>query len=388
MNENENTRISSRRFRWRCASRALLLATGLCLFPVGPLRADGTVGTGDAASCTEASFDAALVGGGVVDFDCGGPATIVFTSAKTITADTTINGAPGIVLSGGSSVNLFEVNGGDLEINSLTLADGRDSVAAPGSAAIDADGQTVTIRDSVVRGHLTSEGGCPAISVTDGTLVIERSTIHGNTNQAAASGHPICINVGSTAEITNSTLTDNTGGSFFGSGTATFSNSTVAENRSTGIGNTGGPTAFSSGTITLINTLVADNENGQCAEPAGGTIVDGGGNFQFPDDDCGMTIPVADPALATLADNGGPTLTMAVAFPSVAVDSAQQLNCPATDQRGQMAADGDGNGSVLCDVGAFEAAEVGLVAVPTSSVVARMLLLVFLSLAGWRVLRS
>jgi len=53
-------------------------------------RAAGVVGTGTAASCTEAALDAALAGGGLVTFECGGPATIDITAGagKTITADT------------------------------------------------------------------------------------------------------------------------------------------------------------------------------------------------------------------------------------------------------------------------------------------------------------
>jgi hypothetical protein len=35
--------------------------------------AAGMVGTGTAESCTDAALDAALVGGGLVTFDCGGP---------------------------------------------------------------------------------------------------------------------------------------------------------------------------------------------------------------------------------------------------------------------------------------------------------------------------
>jgi len=58
-------------------------------------RAAGVVGTGTADSCTDATLDAALAGGGLVTFDCGpAPVTIDIstgTGTKTISADTTIS---------------------------------------------------------------------------------------------------------------------------------------------------------------------------------------------------------------------------------------------------------------------------------------------------------
>jgi hypothetical protein len=48
--------------------------------------ADSVVGTGTPASCTEAAFDAALStvqgGSGTITFNCGGAATLLFTSGK------------------------------------------------------------------------------------------------------------------------------------------------------------------------------------------------------------------------------------------------------------------------------------------------------------------
>ena len=75
--------------------------------------AAGVVGTGTAASCTDAALDAALAGGGLVTFDCGGPATIDIstgTGTKTIAADTTIDGGGLITISGGNRVGVFVVN--------------------------------------------------------------------------------------------------------------------------------------------------------------------------------------------------------------------------------------------------------------------------------------
>jgi hypothetical protein len=55
----------------------------------------------------------------------------------------------------------------------------------------------------------------------------------------------------------------------------------------------------------------------------------------------------ANPLLAPLADNGGPTQTMALLAVSPALDAGN--NCPPTDQRGLPRPQGPG-----CDIGAFE----------------------------------
>ena len=66
------------------------------------------VGTGTSASCTEMAVDACLSGGmsfdGTVTFNCGGAATIIVTSQKTISADTTIDGGSVITISGGGTI--------------------------------------------------------------------------------------------------------------------------------------------------------------------------------------------------------------------------------------------------------------------------------------------
>jgi len=327
----------------------------IALAAVGPLvHAAGTVGTG-VGTCTEAAFDAALAGGGAVTFNCGGPATITFTSTKSISVGTTITGSAGIALDGGGTVRLFNVTGGGLTLANLTLANGHDTMVNFGAAAIEASAN-VSITDSTISGHHTTNGGCPAIVISGATLTITRSTITGNVNAAAATGHAVCGNNTATLVITNSTFAGNTGGAVSTSGIATITNSTIAGNSSTGAGNSGGVAVFgANAVVTLRNTIVANNtDSGQC-QVTDGAILDGGGNLQFPDAGCGATIAVGDPLLGALASNGGPTQTMAIATGSPAIDAAVPANCPATDQRGQGRTDGDGNGSVVCDIGAFEA---------------------------------
>jgi hypothetical protein len=58
---------------------------------------------------------------------------------------------------------------------------------------------------------------------------------------------------------------------------------------------------------------------------------------------------VPDVGLASLANNGGPTLTHALLADSPGIDAADAAICPATDQRGVARPQGAG-----CDVGAYE----------------------------------
>ena len=84
---------------------------------------------------------------------------------------------------------------------------------------------------------------------------------------------------------------------------------------------------------------------------------DGGQNMQWPrykptyNNDVNNNIvdnPIyADPLLQPLADNGGPTLTMALPSSSPARNVGVQAVCPLTDQRGITR-------DAQCDLGAFE----------------------------------
>ena len=85
-------------------------------------------------------------------------------------------------------------------------------------------------------------------------------------------------------------------------------------------------------------------------------MTDGGGNLQFPDSSCGDTIPIADPLLLDLADNGGLTLTMALSEDSPALDAANADVCAeeevgGVDQRGAARITEEDE---RCDIGAFE----------------------------------
>jgi len=80
---------------------------------------DAVVGDGSAASCTHEALAAAVAGGGVITFNCGGEATIDVTSAYElrIDVDTIIDGGGMVTLdagrSGGRQTRIFEFNSPD-----------------------------------------------------------------------------------------------------------------------------------------------------------------------------------------------------------------------------------------------------------------------------------
>jgi probable HAF family extracellular repeat protein/predicted outer membrane repeat protein len=169
---------------------------------------------------------------------------------------------------------------------------------------------------------------------------------------------------GNLVTVTNTTFADNgyggwgsfgsvSGGAIYG-GTLTVTNSTFARNVAVGDVCCGAGGALN-GSGTITNTIVANSlAGGNCW----GTFVDGGHNLQFPDSDCGATIPSTDPLLdpAGLADHGGPTQTIALLPDSPAIDAGDDFVCAAPpvnslDQRGLGR---PGAGHTHCSIGSFE----------------------------------
>jgi hypothetical protein len=98
-----------------------------------------------------------------------------------------------------------------------------------------------------------------------------------------------------------------------------------------------------------------------------------GANLSFPAGGCPGSFSNGGPLLAALADNGGPTRTMALGPGSAAINQVAigTPNCPGADQRGIGRPQG-----AACDIGAFEvvvppgapaAAPAGAVAAATST---------------------
>ncbi len=231
-----------------------------------------------------------------------------------------------------------------------------------------ANNGSVRVSDSTFSGNSTQSlngvSGGGAIENT-GPLTIERSTF---TNNRAGKGGGV-YNEGGTALVVNSTFAANsvnvaprTGGGLYNqsSGQVTIVASTFADN--TAPSGSGGNLNNSAGsTLNVKLSIVANGNPNNCA----GSITTQGNNLDSANT-CGFNTASnlinTNPLLGPLANNGGATFTYALLAGSPAIDIIPLSACTnqvgaalVIDQRGVMRPqDGDGNGSAMCDSGAFE----------------------------------
>ncbi|MFI5166294.1 MAG: choice-of-anchor Q domain-containing protein [Thermoanaerobaculales bacterium] len=365
--------------RVRMSVFASVMAGAFVLFTATAALASGTVTT-----CDDAHLTTALSGGGTVTFNCGaGPTTITLATRKTISAATTIDGGGLVTLDGGGAIGLFTVSGVSFTVQNITLANGRTTANGDGGAAINSNGGAVTIDHSTIFGNSTANAGCGAIVVSGAALTITNSTMTGNHEDAAAQAGLLCTNITASLTMSDSTVagnysgTNGGGGAISTSGPATFTNCTIANNTS----HNDNGAVNADGTVTFQDTIIANNPGGNCLS-AGGSFVDGGHNLQYPGNSCGATITIADPLLLALANNGGPTQTMALQFGSPAIDAGNPATCLATDQRGHARIG-------VCDIGAieFDPSAPGATPIPTLGGRAILLLAALLALLGALLIR-
>ncbi len=343
--------------------------------------------------------------------------TLLETSIIAAGESVRIDGGGLITISGGNAVRVFQVERGALTLENLTIADGNmegergggiasfggsvvlnnstvkksqalygGGIAIRDSASLMLTNSTITgnsateygggvhiressaeIRNSTISGNRSeTEHGGGLFFTSSGTVVIESSTI--SSNSAASLGGGIFAGGGDvplSLTITNSTITGNQaeqGGALHASATeAVITSSTIANNTITA-SFAGVEIRGNSSSLTLRNTILANPpeegvewDDPNCAVRDGAELTSAGGNIQFPRASCGSDIPTTDPLLVPLADNGGATQTMTPGANSPAIDGGVAEGCPPTDQRGSpRPADGDGDGTPMCDSGAYE----------------------------------
>jgi predicted outer membrane repeat protein len=254
---------------------------------------------------------------------------------------------------------------GTLTITGSTFGSELNGNQADGGGAIGNAGGTVTISSSTFARNraFTAGGGAirsvPASASMPGVLAVTATTF--SRNEASPGG---ALYTSGTATITSSTFNENStgvsatstvGGAIANGGTLTITGSTISGNFAAIQG--GGISNF--GTTSIGGTILAGNTAGgggiwNCS----GTAADLGYNLtdgSSSTGDCGLTGPTdltsTDPQLGALAQNGGPTATMALAGTSPAVDQIPSGDalCLATDQRGYGRPTG-----AACEIGAYE----------------------------------
>jgi hypothetical protein len=350
------------------------------------------VGTGTPASCDEAAFDAAFIGGGTITFDCGPDVVgITFTGTKVLTADTTIDGGGLIAFNGNDTVRLFATTNFDLTLQGLIITDAH---ADDFGGVVVATNATVAFLDTHVVDSTASFGAVAVVSAEAGgtaTIAASGSTFVGN---EAANGGGVFWAVtnsfdGDVCDVTpsafnsvivNSTFTENSApvGAIMEIRQITPCADTghLVVAYSTFAGNTGDELfllvdASSAGVDAQLAANVLGPNEADCVSTGGGSATVTSFGYNVTDDASCLTTTtgdqvVADTMLGPLADNGGLTQTMALlpgspALDSIPVGSAECGTVP-DDQRDVARPQGSN-----CDAGAYEQEVLTDTALPQSA---------------------
>lgn len=324
----------------------------------GVFNDDGTLEISDSRLLSNEVQTAAggIPEGGGLASDGTSPRSASTTLTRSVLQANVAVGLEGTIPSGGA-ISTFD---SDLTIRETTIL-GNKAISGAGGIAQGGGlyvsyGGTLLLADSLVAGNLVESptigegGGVLAIAEANDEQSIVNSTIAGN--QVIAAGAGIAeggglahfTNTKAELEVVNATIAGNSVAST--SGTATGGNVYDPSNK-------GGATVLRNSIVAAGSASKGPNCAGAAVKSAGHNI-DSGTECVFtePGDKTGV-----DPRLDPLADNGGPTKTMALQGGSPAIDAAGEP-CPATDQRGIPRPQGP-----ACDIGAYEV----FVPPPTSS---------------------
>lgn len=278
------------------------------------------------------------------------------------------------ILDQGASGNRLDITLNNLDLTGLDTQNNSGAILFNGSSA---GNDVLTLNDCYVHDNTSGTfGGGMDIQGVE-TVTINTSTFANN--HAGSFGGAMEVS-GAQVKINNSTFSGNSSGSLGGamylSGSFLTARSTTIYNNSANSGGGIAPFAPGSG-VDIQNSILSGNTavfNGpDCWDPIPTpvTVTSNGYNVFGDLGNCALAGPQTgdesgDPMLGALADNGGNTPTHAVLAGSPAMDNGDPTGCQTTngsifafDQRGvgfPRAADGDNNGSVICDSGAFEAA--------------------------------
>ena len=271
-----------------------------------------------------------------------------------ISGSTTVNISRLTITGGMAPFESSQSRGGGLLVKGSTVTLERVMVrnnqASTSGGGIDNFGGRLTITDSTLRENQALRGG----GVYNGnSLVITRSLVAANTASQNGGG----VDNFDTAVLENATFSGNSAGNNpetgDGLGGGIFSDGIVSMVNVTMRNNTGA--AFNNeGEGRLVNVIMAANGPANCVGP----ITSEGHNIEDKNT-CSFNgtgdQPDTAPLLESLENNGGYTLTFALQQLSPAIDQGDPSRCPEVDQRGAWRpADGDGNGSAICDIGSFE----------------------------------
>ena len=283
---------------------------------------------------------------GALDLEIGGALTITGAGP----ASTTIDGE--------DAGRLFTMSGGTATISQLTMTRGGPTAGAGGAMALNG-APDVTLDTVTVSNNATTTGGAISLWSWTGSLTVRASTFTGNDAKSGSGGAifangPTSGTSRGTVTIENSTLSGDS---------ATDGQEMAVQNPvdvvldSVTVGGNGSIAAIHVGgtdpTVSFRNSILA----APCSpSDASFTFTSAGHNLENSpfvtgstcDLDTGLGDQIdADPLLAALGSNGGPTQTRALQAGSPAIDAGD--TSLATDQRGETRPFGTAD-----DIGAFE----------------------------------
>lgn len=220
---------------------------------------------------------------------------------------------------------------------------------------------TSTISSSTFAGNESSDD-CGAI-YNDGSMTIRNSTFSDNRSIGTNSSQGGAICSPGALVIEKSTFTGNYARGYEGTllaGNGTLTSSTFRENFS----QLGGD-SIKGGRGFVVSRSILQSCSGAVTS-CGDNIVSDGSCFPASAelyDRIGL-----DPLLEALANNGGPTKTMALRAGSPAIDQVivNAASCTGTDQRGSARPSGP-----RCDIGAYERTEISCSTTASSSLIRR-----------------
>jgi hypothetical protein len=341
-------------------------------------------------------------GGGI--YENNGPITVVDSVLDGNSASAISNtGGSNNDDDGGGAIHNEEsdiaVTASVLDNNSTTVKDlggAPGNTCCQGGGALYSDGGDITVATSTLSANtatLTGTSGTSSFCCEGGGAIYQDNqdttligtTLSDNTATFSSTGTPptdsgggaIYIDTGNDPfDVVNSTISGNTtnisgtddggGGVFFDAGNPgplTLANATVVGNSASAA--PGGGIYADGNTVTAQNSIVASNtaaNGGKDCDGSSPTFTSMGYNLEDSPDSCSFTatgdqvVPAANLHLGSLANNGGPTMTVALLAGSPAIDAGNPAGCfdssgdpLATDQRGLPRPVG-----LTCDIGAYE----------------------------------
>jgi len=370
---------------------------------IGPSSGGAIYSTG-----TAVLDDTRVEGNSAVGYDRRGSGGGITNAGGTLTLNESrvLGNTASVQLSGGAIGGGIHNSDGTVTVRDSSvsgnqaLGGGSRAGAEPGTGGGIANGDTLELVRSTVSGN-SATGGFGSEEESNGggqgggiwntaSLAVTDSTVSGNTAGGAQDfgggrGGGIANRSGGTTTLRNSTVSGNRaaagatlgggqGGGIANTSTLLLLSSTVSNNSADGSTATANGTGGGiNGSATIQNTILAGNTAVQGPNCAG-TLSSLGYNLVGEVSGCTVTgdapgtMTGVTASLGRLGNNGGPTQTHALLPGSLAIDNGTITDCPPTDQRGQARPrDGNRDGTVRCDIGAYEAAAVPSTPTPTAT---------------------